>query len=184
MTTTTVNGTAGLANGESNGIHIKGAAGLLDWSKFQNTIDGDLVTSSHTTHSINPATGEAGPDVPVASREDVERTMVAAQAAFEKWAAVSHSDRRKAILAFADALEVEKENFSQMLTSEQGKPVSSDQACILRAQDTDMRYSWYSRGWNSTSLFIGYAQWQLWSCQKNAPLRMIRRLWCDTPLSV
>lgn len=107
-----------------NGVNGQKATGPLDWKCFKNIINGDLAQTTKTRHSINPATGEPGPEVPVATLDDVDRAMNAAQAAFEKWSEVSFSQRAKALLAYADALEADKENFSQLLTQEQGKPVS------------------------------------------------------------
>ncbi|KAK6387339.1 hypothetical protein LTS17_000606 [Exophiala oligosperma] len=114
-----------VVNGQTNGV-VDGHSskkGLLDWSHFKNVINGNLETTSKTRHSINPATGEPGPEVPIATKDDVDRTLNAAKEAFEKWSEVSYSARQNAVLAFADALEIEKENFSQLLTQEQGKPL-------------------------------------------------------------
>lgn len=100
-----------------------GDTSKLDWTVFHNIIDGKLSTASITRHSVNPATLEANPEVPVATKDDVERAMAAAKAVTRTWAATPWGDRKKALLAFADALEGEKEPFSKMLTQEQGKPV-------------------------------------------------------------
>ncbi|RFU28343.1 hypothetical protein B7463_g8002, partial [Scytalidium lignicola] len=95
----------------------------LDWTSFYNIIDGNLETTAKTRHSINPATGQAGPEVPLVDKNDVERAMPAAKRAAETWAEVPYSDRQKAILAFTDAIEVEKQTFISKLTEEQGKPL-------------------------------------------------------------
>jgi acyl-CoA reductase-like NAD-dependent aldehyde dehydrogenase len=112
-------GLSTLTNGHNKG----NGHGALDWTKFYNTIDGQLESTPKTRHSILPATGEPGPEVPLVTPDDVERTVTAAQKAFETWSAVPWDERRDAVLAFADALEAEKEPFSQMLTKEQGKPL-------------------------------------------------------------
>lgn len=96
----------------------------LDWTTFRNTVNGKLETTKESRHSINPANGKPGPEVPISTRDDVDRACDAAAAAFKKWSQVPWAERRKAIEAFTDALEAEKEGFSQMLTQEQGKPVS------------------------------------------------------------
>jgi acyl-CoA reductase-like NAD-dependent aldehyde dehydrogenase len=57
----------------------------LDWSHFYNTVDGKLESTSQTRHGIDPATGEAGPDVPVSTAEDVDRATAAAQKAFTSY---------------------------------------------------------------------------------------------------
>lgn len=55
----------------------------LGWKEFTNIIDDKLETTSTTRHSLNPATGEANPDVPDSTAEDVDRTMEAARTAFK-----------------------------------------------------------------------------------------------------
>lgn len=120
-----------VANGNPNGVNGHSTEGLLDWRYFKNVINGELETTTKTRHSIIPATGEPGPEVPVATKDDVDRTLNAANAAFEKWSEVAYSVRQNAVLAFADALEVEKEHFSQLLTQEQGKPV-----CLIKIPPT------------------------------------------------
>ncbi|KEF57318.1 NAD-dependent aldehyde dehydrogenase [Exophiala aquamarina CBS 119918] len=109
-------------NGHTNGAST-GTSEPLSWTTFSNTINGKLETTQKTRHSINPATGEAGPDVPLSTPDDVERAVAAAQVAFGTWAEVPYTERRVAVLAYADAIAAEKESFSQMLTKEQGKPL-------------------------------------------------------------
>lgn len=110
-------------NGHTNAASA-GTSEALSWTTFSNTINGKLESTQKTRHSINPATGEAGPDVPLSTPDDVERAVAAAQAAFVTWAEVPYAERRAAVLAYADAIAAERESFSQMLTKEQGKPVS------------------------------------------------------------
>lgn len=107
---------------ETNGSSSRDA---LDFTTFSNVIDGKLSSTKETRHGINPATAKPNPEVPVSTREDVDKAVEAAQKAFKPWAKVSYDDRRKAVLAFADALEKEKEGFAKMLVQEQGKPVRS-----------------------------------------------------------
>jgi acyl-CoA reductase-like NAD-dependent aldehyde dehydrogenase len=126
----------------------------LNWTQFRNSIDGKLESTSSTRHSFDPATGEAGPEVPLVTKQDVERSMNAAQAAYVKWSEVPYAERQKAVMAYADALEAEKEAFAHMLTREQGKPVlqhslSFDMTRSLTAT------SLFSPEWSWTLLFIG-----------------------------
>ncbi|KAH7084601.1 aldehyde dehydrogenase-like protein [Paraphoma chrysanthemicola] len=108
----------------------------LDWSKFYNTIDGKLETTSQTRHGIDPATGNAGPDVPISTAEHVDRAATAAHKAFASWAQVPWAGRKKAVLAFADALEQESDAFVQHLTKEQGKPL------VFARVEIDMSIHW------------------------------------------
>ncbi|KAL1796119.1 hypothetical protein ACET3X_006343 [Alternaria dauci] len=108
----------------------------LDWSRFYNIINGKLESTSQTRHGIDPATGDAGPEVPVSTADDVDRATAAAQKAFVSWAQVPWAERKKAILAFADALEEESEPFVQHLTKEQGKPL------VFARVELDMSVQW------------------------------------------
>lgn len=111
----------------SNGMSTKVTP--LTWDTFSNTIDGKADNGKSSRHGINPATEGNSSTVPVATQEDVDRAMVAAKKAFKTWSAVPYAERQKAVLAFADALEAEKEGFSKLLTKEQGKPVSFVKMC-------------------------------------------------------
>lgn len=103
----------------TNGTHQP-----LDWSEFYNIIDGKLEKTAKSRHSINPATGKPSVEVPVSTQEDVNRAMEAAKKAFKPWAATPYAKRKEAVLAFGAAIAAEKEKFADMLTQEQGKPVS------------------------------------------------------------
>lgn len=95
----------------------------MTWDNYYNVINGKLETTQETRCSINPATEENNSPVPVSTKGDVDRAMEAAQAAFKIWSKVPYTERRKALLEFADAVEGEKEGFSELLVREQGKPV-------------------------------------------------------------
>lgn len=109
---------------EDSGAKSSSSPGTLDFTTFSNVIDGKLSATSKTRHGINPATGKPNPEVPVSTPEDVDRAVAAGQNAFKAWAKTPYAERQKAMLAFADALEQEKDAFAEMLTQEQGKPVS------------------------------------------------------------
>lgn len=53
----------------------------------------ESTTITKSRHSINPATGEPGPEVPVSIREDVDRAVKAAQFAFNTWSEVRWAER-------------------------------------------------------------------------------------------
>ncbi len=93
------------------------------FSNFQNTINGKLSSTKTTRHGINPATGKPNPEVPVSTPEDVDAAVAAAKDAFKLWSKTPYDERRKAVLAFADALEKHSQDFAKLLTEEQGKPV-------------------------------------------------------------
>jgi succinate-semialdehyde dehydrogenase/glutarate-semialdehyde dehydrogenase len=83
-----------------------------------------MASTPKTCHGINPATKEANPPVPVATSSDLDRAVTAAETAFERWSQVPIQERRTALFAYADALDAEKEGFTNLLTREQGKPLA------------------------------------------------------------
>ena len=93
-------------------------------SGFYNTIGGVLRKTAGSRRGINPATEEPNPDVPVSTPRDVDDAVAAARSAFEPWSRQSYNVRRKLIERFSDAVESHLEDFSKLLTREQGKPVS------------------------------------------------------------
>lgn len=105
-------------SGHSNGTK-------LDFTSFSNVINGKLVPASDgaTRHGINPATKKPNPPVPVATKKDLDDAVAAGRAAYKKWAKTSVQERREALLKFAEALTSHQEEFAQLLTQEQGKPV-------------------------------------------------------------
>ena len=54
---------------------------------------------------VDPATGEVFASAPVSGRADVDRAMEAASSAFEQWRDTTPSERQRALLKFADAVE-------------------------------------------------------------------------------
>ena len=89
-----------------------------------NIINNQFAPTSTTRHSIDPATGEPLFEVPVASQEDLDAAVKHAQEAFKTWSTTTHEERAKLILAFADAIEENREDLEKLQTMEQGKPLS------------------------------------------------------------
>ncbi|RLL93178.1 hypothetical protein CFD26_101576 [Aspergillus turcosus] len=100
---------------------------------FHNVINGALAPTTKTRHSINPANRQPNPEVPVATQDDLDQAVTAAQAAFREWRRVPLEERRAALHKYADALEGEKDGFTKLLTQEQGKPLSQAADEINRA---------------------------------------------------
>jgi acyl-CoA reductase-like NAD-dependent aldehyde dehydrogenase len=107
----------------STGSH---AIGAIDFTSFSNVINGKLTHTSEQRHGINPATKKPNPEVPVATQQDVDDAVKAGKEAFKTWSKTSIDDRRKALQAYASALKENAKEFAELLTREQGKPVSSE----------------------------------------------------------
>ena len=96
---------------------------ILDFTTFKNVINGKLVDTKTHRQGIKPASSEPHVDVPVATEADLDDAVNAARDAFKSWSQTSYEERKAKLLAYADALEAEKEGFVKLLTTEQGKPV-------------------------------------------------------------
>ena len=105
----------------------------MDFKTFKNSVNGELFDTEKHRNGINPATLEKNPDVPIATREDLEKAVNGAKAAFKKWSNTPYTERQKIVMAFAQGLEDVKEEFAKMLTQEQGKPASRrNSSCCVR----------------------------------------------------
>ncbi len=93
--------------------------------KLQNLINGKSVdgASGETTTLINPATGEAFATAPKSNAADVDKAMKAASAAFVDWRDSTPSERQRALLKIADAIEARADEFVAIESENCGKPV-------------------------------------------------------------
>ena len=87
-------------------------------------IDGALVDGATTLDVINPATGKSFAQAPRADRALAEKAIAAAKRAFPSWSALGYAGRSKLVDAFASAIESRFQEFSHLLTQEQGKPTT------------------------------------------------------------
>ena len=94
--------------------------------KLQNFINGKLVDSSsgEITTLINPATGQAFATAPNSNAADVEAAISAAAAAFPGWRDSTPSQRQRALLKIADALEARAEEIIAIESENCGKPIA------------------------------------------------------------
>ncbi|KAF2738393.1 aldehyde dehydrogenase-like protein [Polyplosphaeria fusca] len=88
-----------------------------------NIINNQFVPTAKTRHSIDPATDEPLYEVPVATKEDLDAAVKHARTAFKTWSQTPFEERAKLLLAFADAIEANREDLERLQTMEQGKPL-------------------------------------------------------------
>src|SRR6202453_5132319 len=81
--------------------------------------------SGKTFATYNPATGEVLARVAEGDREDIDRAVKAARRAFESgpWPEMSPSQRGRLLSKLADLLESHLEEFAELETLDNGKPV-------------------------------------------------------------
>lgn len=94
--------------------------------KLQNFINGQLVdgSSGETTSLVNPVTGEGYATAPRSNAADVDKAMKAASDAFADWRDSTPSERQKALLKIADALESRAEELVAIESQNTGKPIA------------------------------------------------------------
>lgn len=92
-------------------------------NKYQMYIDGEWCDSStgEVIEVISPVNGELLGTVPKASKEDVDRAIIAADRAKKDFRFWSDVERGDLVCRIADELEKEAEKYAKDLTMEQGK---------------------------------------------------------------
>jgi len=90
---------------------------------LRNFVNGAYVDGSGA-HSdvINPSTGQVVARAPISSAHDVDAAYAAASAAFETWRDTTPSQRQRALLQLADAVEARAAEFVQLEGENTGKP--------------------------------------------------------------
>ena len=91
---------------------------------LRNFIDGAYRDPASDVRSdiVNPATGAVVASAPVSNAADVDAAYAAASSAFETWRDSTPSERQRALLRFADAIEARAEEFVQLEAENTGKP--------------------------------------------------------------
>src|SRR6201999_930785 len=92
-------------------------------SAYQLLIDGKMVPGDQTMPVLNPATEEVLAQCPRASKDQLDKAVAAAKAAFPAWAATPIAERRTLVTQMADGIEPNSGELARLLTSEQGKPL-------------------------------------------------------------
>src|SRR5690242_9427469 len=102
--------------------------------------------SGKTFPTYNPATGEVLSQVAEGDREDIDRAVKSARAAFETgpWPRLTASERGRLIWKLADLLEQNLEEFAELETLDNGKPFK-----VARAADVPLAVDLfrYMAGW-------------------------------------
>ena len=89
---------------------------------FTMTIAGEGVSSERDLEVLNPATKKAVGRAPRASRQQLDRAVAAARAAFPSWRARPLSERQGLVIRLGQRLAENVDALKRLLTAEQGKP--------------------------------------------------------------
>jgi phenylacetaldehyde dehydrogenase len=98
--------------------------------------------SGKTFASYNPATGDVLATIAEGDREDINRAVAAARAAFETgpWSTMPPAGRAKLIWKLADLLEKHAEEFAQLESLDNGKPLTIARVADLPLSIEHIRY--------------------------------------------
>jgi betaine-aldehyde dehydrogenase len=91
---------------------------------LQNFVDGQLCPAAEgrTSTLVNPSTGEAFAEAPLSSAPDVDAACKAAALAFPAWRDATPSERSRALLRIADAIEEHADELVRLESENTGKP--------------------------------------------------------------
>lgn len=88
------------------------------------TIDGQGVGSAEHNEVLNPSTGEVVGAAPIATQDDLDNAVLAAEEAFHGWKNRSSEERKSLCHGIGKILEDHAEELAHLLTLEQGKPLN------------------------------------------------------------
>ncbi|MFC7216068.1 aldehyde dehydrogenase family protein [Saliphagus sp. GCM10025334] len=91
-------------------------------------IDGSFVTADDTFLAENPSTNETLAELPIASREQVDRAVQSAQRASKQWRELGVMERRDRVEQLADAIVEAKDEITNLDVADNG-------SCISKMQD-------------------------------------------------
>lgn len=92
---------------------------------FPLLIDGKLVAGEAALEVVNPATGQVFATCARAQRAQLEAAVAAARRAFRAWSLTPLEERRRRLLALAEAMAARTEDFARLTTQESGKTLKA-----------------------------------------------------------
>ena len=97
---------------------------MTDKKVLRNFVDGAYVEPAEGGYAdlVDPSTGEVFAAAPVSGATDVDRAMSAAAKAFETWRDTTPSERQRALLRIADAIEARADDVLDAECQNTGKP--------------------------------------------------------------
>jgi len=103
-----------------------GAAATSDYPKLSLHIDGEWIEAGdRRTHTVvNPATGQALADLPLADAADLDRALDTAERAYRKWRAVPAEERGQLMKRAANLIRERSDRIARIATQEEGKTLA------------------------------------------------------------
>ncbi|WP_252259694.1 aldehyde dehydrogenase family protein [Erythrobacter aurantius] len=91
-------------------------------TQYKNLINGEMIDTGEWLDVVNPANEQVIGQVPACGKEELDKAVAAARAAFKTWKKTSFEERQAACMAISGAIKENAEELYRLLTSEQGKP--------------------------------------------------------------
>jgi delta 1-pyrroline-5-carboxylate dehydrogenase len=101
----------------------------VDFATFHNVVNGQLRGAKNTYTGINPSTKEELWPVPVATTQDVEDAVKAANDAFPAWSQTPIEKRKDTLREYMELYQGYEAELIELMTKECGKPVCC--SCLL-----------------------------------------------------
>lgn len=127
---------------------------VMTLRQFHCLIEGTLVRGTKAATAINPATEEPLALFHTATMEDVDRAVLSASAAFERWKTTSIRTRSDLLLRLAEIITENEELLAHLLVQEQGKPLFEAREEVHVAKEA-FRYA------NGLCYRLGSAQFEM-----------------------
>ncbi|KMO32987.1 aldehyde dehydrogenase [Methylobacterium variabile] len=93
-------------------------------------------SAGQTIPILNPATGETLSQLAVATRQDLDEALEAADRGFKAWRKVSAFERSKVLRKAANLMRERADEIARIMTLEQGKPLAEAKMEVLGGADT------------------------------------------------
>ena len=104
--------------------------------RLRNYVNGTWIEAGASTQEVrNPANNQVLAQVPLSTKDDVERAVAAARAAFPSWRATPVLERTRYFFKVRNIMEDHFEELAQILVSEVGKALPDARLEIRRAME-------------------------------------------------
>ena len=108
----------------------------MKYPEVRNYVAGDFVKGEHDYLNVyNPSDGSVISKVPLSSRDDVDRAVAVAQAAFPAWSATPIKERVQIFYRYRALLERDIEELTALVTEENGKVYGEARAEVLKSME-------------------------------------------------
>lgn len=95
----------------------------VDFNSFSNVVNGELRNAKAKYNGINPSTKETLWDTPVATQQDVDDAVAAANKAFPAWSQTPFEKRCDMLRKYLELYQGYEQEFTDLMCKECGKPV-------------------------------------------------------------